>query len=229
MPDTWFVWTDKRPGPAQKQGYPGVTRRDLYAIEGEIKHSMEGSLASAFGELDRATRQASWTFSVAKDGKVYQHYPLESITWHGGGINANRRFIGIEHEGKVGEPLTEPQYQATLKLSRAIREACPNVGGKPPARRVNLFEHREMTEFGSAATSCPSNRIPWARLIADLSPVAAKEDSLTPEQELKLDRIIQLLEAILGPGDNWIVDQSRLALKAAFQAAADAVAVPVEP
>lgn len=133
MAETWLSWCILRDGPPSKQGYASAPSRTLAQIEGEVKHSMEGGLAAALGELDRPDRRASWTFSVARDGAVYQHYPLESITWTNGSLESNRRFVGIEHEGRAGEPLTEPQYQATLRLSREFTRLCwPNMA--VPAR-----------------------------------------------------------------------------------------------
>ena len=32
----------------------------------------------------------------------------------------------------------------------------------------NIYEHREMVAYGSAPTACPSNRYPWAQIIAEL-------------------------------------------------------------
>lgn len=89
MAETWLPWCIKRPGPA-KGGYDGNNFRSLTEIEGEVKHSTEGSLAAAFGELDRLIREASWHFTIDIDGTVYQHYPLEWIAWHCGGPGDRR-------------------------------------------------------------------------------------------------------------------------------------------
>jgi hypothetical protein len=42
-----------------------------------------------------------------------------------------------------------------------------------------------MTRFGSAPTACPSGRIPWERIIADLEVPMSK--ILTPEEALKFN------------------------------------------
>ena len=200
MTETWLPFALRLPGPTEKQGYPGAARRALDQIEGEVKHNMEGSLGGAFAELGKLTRRASWTFSISKIGEVYQHYPLEAITWHCGRIGdfdslsaaiGNLVLVGIEHEGAAGEPLTEAQIQATLRISQQLHFLCPKVASAGPVRRVTLWEHRELSQ-----TSCPSDRIPWERIIAGL-----KEDdmALTPEQETWLGKAAALADMLMTP------------------------------
>ena len=47
MTETWFPFTRKMPGPSQKVGYGATRTRTLTDIEGEIKHSMEGTFLHA--------------------------------------------------------------------------------------------------------------------------------------------------------------------------------------
>lgn len=189
MAETWLPWCVKRPGPASKQGYPGIPSRTLAQIEGEVKHSAEGSLAATFAVLDNERRIASWHFTLAQNGLVYQHYPLEAITWHAGlpgdrrqdtSLIGNLTLIGEEHEGVVGEPLTHAQLASSIRLSEDVRRL--SLGANPPLLRKNLFEHNWLS-----ATNCPSGRIPWEKIIPALG---GQEDSITMGQyeELK-DRI----------------------------------------
>ena len=182
MPETWLQWCVKRPGPDWKGGYTDAPALGtLDEKEGEVKHSAEGPLASLFHELDRPDRTASWTFSLAQDGLVYQHYPLEWRAWHAG-VMGDRRFdtslignltlVGEEHEGggpnNPSEPLTELQRASSIRLTRDVRRLCPHIG--PPALRVNLWEHNWLSP-----TSCPSGRIPWPQILTALQ-VAMEED-----------------------------------------------------
>lgn len=174
--ETWLSRAIRRPGPSWKQGYAGAPSRSLAQIEGEVKHSAEGPFAALMSELDRPDREASWHFSHAQTGNLYQHYPLESICWHAGlagdrridtSLIGNATLIGEEHEGggpgNVGEPLTESQYQSSLYVTTETRRLCPHVVASPPTLRRNLWEHGWLS-----STSCPSGRIPWQRLLADL-------------------------------------------------------------
>jgi N-acetyl-anhydromuramyl-L-alanine amidase AmpD len=105
--------------------------------------------------------QVSWHFTVLKDGAVWQHYGLDSSCWHAGNRANNARLIGIEHEGKAGEPLTEAQTQASVSLVRWIAA----TQGWPLERHTRLLEHNEVY-----ATACPSGRIPWERYVPENDP-----------------------------------------------------------
>lgn len=166
----------------------GYGADDTHLNQGACVHSMEGGLAAAFGELDNPLRQASWWFSVAKDGQVYQHVDTSNIAWTNGSYEANRRFWGIEHEGRAGEPLTEEQYVASRDLIRWLLESH----GLQAVRGETLFEHREMVRWGSAPTACPSGRIPWERILADL-----QEADMTPDESQRLERIETRLEEMI--------------------------------
>ena len=159
MPETWGSFAIVRPGPAAKTGaFNSILRRG----QGVVVHSAEGSLEAALGVLD-GPRPASWHLTVAKDGRYYQHYPLESITWHAG-ADANPRYVGIECEGVAGEPLT-PEQLATL---RSVLDWLEAVDAWPVRERgVTLFEHNEFMP-----TSCPSGRIPWEQLVGSQPPPA---------------------------------------------------------
>jgi len=142
----------------------GYGNDDTCLGEGIVAHSMEGPLAAAFGELDRPDRQASWHFSIAKDGTVYQHIETENISYASGSYQANRRFWSMEHEGVAGEPLEPPQKASSIGVMGWLL----STHGLVPVRLLTLFEHRDMTAYGAAATACPSNRIPWNEIIAAL-------------------------------------------------------------
>ncbi|OGR89980.1 MAG: hypothetical protein A2V88_12300 [Elusimicrobia bacterium RBG_16_66_12] len=204
MTDTWLPFCVPELGPPAKRGYGGVPTRSLAEIEGEVKHSMEGYVAGAIGRLmtpltsDPYT-QASWHISVPKIGKPRQHFALEAICWHAG-LPGDRRFdtslvgnltlVGIEHEDYPDNKLNANQLHWTVEISRAIRALCPRVAPRPPALRVNLWEHRMLS-----ATSCPSGLIPWAPIIA-----ALKEDDMgmTPQQETEFAALKKQVAALVG-------------------------------
>jgi hypothetical protein len=176
MTETWIPGFDRAPGPPEKQGYYLLPRRGLNFIEGDVKHSAEGSMAGLRGELWRPGRRASWHFSIPKaalrsGAPGEQHYPLEAIAWHCGvkgdidtltELIGNVTLAGIEHEGKAGEPLTAHQVRATVAISRFLREHT-FAGTRPPALAVNLWEHAWLS-----ATACPSGRVPWGAIVEAL-------------------------------------------------------------
>lgn len=120
---------------------------------------MEGYEAGAWSVLD-GNAQASWHFSVMQDGRVFQHYDITEGCWHAGARAANLRLIGIEHEGRSGEPFTEAQIQASTALVAWIARER----GWKPVRDATLVEHWKVP---GAVTTCPNGRIPWSRYEED--------------------------------------------------------------
>ena len=149
--------------PTNKHGYPG---NDTHLHQGVVIHSAEGGGAGLLSVLDDPNRPASWHFHILKNGNICQPVDTDNTAWTNGSQEANEKFWGIENEGIRGEPLTEPQYQSLLDVVRWLWQTY-NLGA--PQRQDNLWEHREMTRYGAASTSCPSGRIPWTRLIGDLT------------------------------------------------------------
>jgi len=128
-------------------------------------------LEATLGVLD-SWRTASWQFTN-DDSALYQHYPISDVCWHAG-FEANKKCVGVENTGRKGEPLTDRQYDHLLALHLWLREQGVLTVCE---RRVDLWEHNEWM-----ATDCPSGRIPWDRLIADL-----KEEGMDEEERKKLD------------------------------------------
>ena len=190
MSGTWLDFAIRRDGPVSKQGYSGAPQRTLEDIEGEVKHSTEGPLLAAFGELDKLERRASWTFTIDADGTVYQHFPLESITWHCGVLGdrsvdtsliGNLTLVGEEHVDRIGgqmlEILTSAAQASSVRITKEIRALCPRVRANPPTLRRNLWEHGWLSW-----TACPSGLIPWGTIIPALT-VEEDDMALSPAAE----------------------------------------------
>lgn len=101
-----------------------------------VLHIMVGYVATALEWAEAGHNGASWHYTVARDGTVYQHlqhsdggwqagitatapkptWPL----WRGNGVNVNNYTLGIEHEGFPGEPFTALQAEASRELCRSL-------------------------------------------------------------------------------------------------------------
>jgi len=151
--DGWISWAIRKDGPTGKQ----------YAEKNEslgiVTHSVEGSLAGAFGELMNPERLASWHFTNAINGDFYQHYPVTASCWASGNKPANTRYWAAESEGKAGTPLNAAQVANMIGLYKEFE-----IYTSLKAQRVEprtIFEHREVaTKWSPNAgpTACPSNR-----------------------------------------------------------------------
>ena len=138
-----------RPGPDWKRW------SDANVHTGAILHSAEGYEHGLWSQLD-GPAQAAWHFSVMQDGRVFQHYPIDQSPWHAGNKTGNVTLIGIEHEGRIGEPLTAVQLAASKALVAWLGQTCGWTPTRDPASRT-LFEHNEI-----GTTTCPNGRIPWS-------------------------------------------------------------------
>jgi hypothetical protein len=136
----------------------------LNEIEGVVDHSMEGSMGGAWAVL-ASDRQASWHFSIPRDGEPLQHYAVEDICWHAGlpgdrkfdtSIIGNLTLVGKEYEGWGTDAWTQSQVYWGARIDVALRETCPHFAANPPILRLNQWEHRWLS-----STSCPSGRNLW--------------------------------------------------------------------
>jgi hypothetical protein len=136
--------------------------------------------------LDSQVRpRASWHLYNPKRGSMLQHYPFDEIAWHTGS-RAAWGMIGIESEGRAGEPLTPSQ---NANLTEFFIWAKANFGWTELTRDVTLFEHNFFR-----ATSCPSDRILW--------------DVIIPKEEEKEEgKVIWILYAREDDQeDKWVTD-----------------------
>ena len=181
--DGYVDWAVQRKGPGQKRYLETPNSQ-----EGFVCHSVEGSLAGAFRELDNEARLASWHFTLDLDGTLYQHYRLNASCWASGSFGANTRYIAMEAVGTAAAPLTAAQEATALRLWRELGFT---------RRGVDLFEHNEVATKWSpngGPTACPSHRYDGA--------FAQLEDEMTPAQLAMLEACY----AALCAGDKASID-----------------------
>lgn len=208
--DGWLDWSSRRPGPAFKV-YDTTNMG-----EGIVWHSMEGWLAGSFAELDKKERQASWMFSISKEGSLYQHYPITASCWASGNGLANTHWWSVELEGNYTMPISEVQQATALRL---IDEWAATRPEKVISRTGDLYsqtmwEHREVDTLATpnaGETACPSERYQplWAAL-------AAREAQMAGPSNEELNRALVRREAlrhIASDPDISVVDAAIDALK----------------
>lgn len=154
------------PQAIRRVGLPSKVWPEPNVHVGIIEHSAEGYESGLWAQLDGAA-QVSWHFTILKDGRVYQHYDLTASCWHAGSKTQNLRYIGIEHEGVSGEPLTEAQVASSVALTKWIAAECMFAPVREPVAVRTLWEHREVP---GSATTCPNGRIPWERYMPTPDP-----------------------------------------------------------
>jgi hypothetical protein len=86
---------------------------------GVLWHYTAGCGSDISGVLK--ARGISVTFSVDRDGVIYEYLPLDTAGWHG--FEASHYYVGIEHTALPGTcELTDVQLESSAKLSAAIIE-----------------------------------------------------------------------------------------------------------
>ena len=165
-------------------GTPGRAGNQPIAI---VYHVMEGSLAGTDSWFRNPQSAVSAHFGVGVNGEIHQYVDVDDTAWANGivqaptwsglrpGVNPNLYTVSIEHEGRHERDgqgdisafwvPTEPQYAATLALSRWLVESL-----QIEVNAEHLIPHSAINSVDR--TYCPGPGFPFARLISDLSPAS---------------------------------------------------------
>jgi len=110
-------------------------------IEYIVCHWIVGTLASADAVFANPNSDVSAHYAVG-NGEIHQYVKESDTAWHAGNQTANRKSIGIEHQGGPNIPITDAVYNTSADL---IADICRRYG-----KRFPLRAHREFY-----ATACP--------------------------------------------------------------------------
>lgn len=175
-PDGWLTWAVRVPGPADKV-YSQPNSAEMY-----LPHSAVGFLPAWLNRLRSQDRLPNGRYTdyaaasihgwIPYDGKVIQHYPFTASCWGSGSRYPNVHGIAFENEGGAPGNLNEPLRPAQVTANVAIIRELIDWKGWTPSRPTgprdegaSLYEHNECTRWGSGATACPSDRIPWPEIL----------------------------------------------------------------
>lgn len=164
----WFPSATRVYGPTWKR------RSGTNPVKGAVLHSAEGTAAGLQSVLGDEKSPVNWHFSILKDGTVWQHHPITARLNHAADTWGNDNLVGIEHEGRAGEPLTVAQRQASVALVHWLASERGWLPARTGAAKT-LWEHNEISDTG---TQCPSGRIPWSYYV--LAPVPAQKPPKAP-------------------------------------------------
>ena len=128
-----------------------------------VVHATEqGSARQSLETLRTANSKGpvSSHYLVGDDGRIYQLVADGDRAWHAGGgswgtiTDLNSASIGIEIDNQVGEPYTEAQVAALLRL---LDELCTRLG----IPRTQVIGHADMAPTRKRD---PGSLFPWQRL-----------------------------------------------------------------
>lgn len=203
MSALWYPAAVRRPGPARK--VHGT--RSASVVKHAIYHSAEGYWAALMATLDSRTVPFAWHLSNPVTGPIVQHFGLDAVVWHV--KDYNTPAIGVENEGKEGEPLSLSQTQNLVEFSAwLVNEGWIDSLTRPSANlRVEdatLLEHNEVGRYIADppyVTECPSDRIPWDAIMEDamlqkqvegLMTIVADLGKITKNQQAQIEGLMWL-------------------------------------
>lgn len=123
---------------------------------------MDGSLAGCDSWFTRPASEVSAHFGIGLLGAVHQYVQLGDSSWANGvleagnrwpgpaGVTPNRLSVTIETEdlGNADQPVTIPQYAATLAVCRSVLQVRPSI--------TMLVAHRVISP--KTRPNCPGDR-----------------------------------------------------------------------
>ncbi len=104
-------------------------------VEFIVVHWIVGTLQSADAVFANPNNQVSAHYGVG-NGIIHQYVKESDTAWHAGNQTANRKSIGIEHQGSPTMPITDATYNTSADL---IADICRRYGKRFPLRPHNDF------------------------------------------------------------------------------------------
>lgn len=106
-----------------------------------VVHTCEGGYQACINALRGSTRQVSAHYVISKTGKIAQVVSDKDIAFHAGYYDYNVHSIGIEHEGRSGDPSTwtPEMLQASATLTKWLATKY-NI----PIDRSHIIGHNEV-------------------------------------------------------------------------------------
>lgn len=140
-----------------------------------VIHDTEGGFDSTTIWFQGLASQVSAHFLIRKDGYVRQFVKVDDTAWHcgfppgteqyytglWGKVSTNAISIGIELEGKSGEPYTDGQYASLISCCRQLINIFPAI----LLDRLHIVAHSEL----NTAKHDPGPAFDWGRLMAGLA------------------------------------------------------------
>jgi nucleoid-associated protein YgaU len=177
--DGWLDWAVRVPGP------PDKVSSGTNPAMGYVPHSAVGFYGGWADRLFSTDRRPDGRYTpyaaasvhgwIAYNGAVTQHYPFTASCWASGSTFPNSNFVAFENEGGFDphdEPLTPAQISANARIIRELAAWRGWTGLRRPKNEHdtsgNLYEHCECVRWGSLPTACPSKRIPWDDILAEV-------------------------------------------------------------
>jgi hypothetical protein len=126
--------------PAHDGNYTNANRKEAI-IDLIVVHVAQGSYSGTVNWFQDRRASSSAHYVVSRKGRVAQCVRNEDIAWHAGWWKTNKKSIGIEHAGFVGNPrsFSGPMYRSSAKLSAYLCRRF-NI----PVDRNHIIGHKQV-------------------------------------------------------------------------------------
>lgn len=166
------------PGPPAKVYSRTPTHRKTGACLHEAEYDLPEDDKVLYNVLF-SDREASWHFTITREGFLFQHYPLDATCWHCS-WPGNLWLVGIELETTHNRKLTAPQYKVLVMLLKWLAQELdwyevwyPGSHGLHHSS-FTLWEHNEAQRPYTDCQVFSQGIVDVSVLIADLG----KEDDM---------------------------------------------------
>lgn len=184
---------------------------------GMVLHIAQGDSIDGVWNWQAGLHKVSSYFIVGKDGTVWQPVDLAHVAWTEG--TGNEEWIGVEHCGWAGQPLTDAQVAATAGILAWLHteHGVPLQSTDDPVNGRGLGWHGMGAAAWGGHTGCPGEPIKAQRpailaharvLVGPPTPTPS-----TPEEEVRLAKCSNGDPAVLITNNihsRWVQDEPEL-------------------
>jgi N-acetyl-anhydromuramyl-L-alanine amidase AmpD len=142
--------------PAHWSNYTNA-KRGVAKIDKIVIHVAQGSYSATINWFQDRRASGSAHYVVSRRGGVAQCVRNQDIAWHAGWWKTNKRSIGIEHAGHIGNPrsFTPRMYHSSAKLSAYLCRRF-NI----PVNHRHIIGHNQVPGCRSAGGGVSCHRDP---------------------------------------------------------------------
>ena len=142
--------------PAHGGNYTGANRRAA-VVDLIVVHVAQGSFSGTVNWFQDRSANSSAHYVVSRKGRVAQCVRNEDVAWHAGWWRTNKKSIGIEHEGYIGNPrsFTASMYRSSARLSAYLSKRF-NI----PVNRNGIIGHNRVPGCSGAGGGVGCHRDP---------------------------------------------------------------------
>jgi N-acetylmuramoyl-L-alanine amidase len=152
--------------PAHDGNYTNANRKEAI-VDLIVVHVAQGSYSGTVNWFQDRRASSSAHYVVSRKGRVAQCVRNEDIAWHAGWWKTNKKSIGIEHAGYIGNPrsFSGPMYRSSARLAAYLSRRF-NI----PVKHNHIIGHKQVPGCsgpggGASCHTDPGRHWNWGRYL----------------------------------------------------------------